>query len=187
MSNRTYENIRRIRKDFKLNVIQIQVKKRAYNQLSPLRKLKFRYQTIYNQSLTKIEQRCAHVSSSWWISIDILIHKCDERTMTSHDAIVSNERNITIYTNDNELNEHINSSTIWIVIMNLQWTSLIAQIKKTYLRTTDEFTVYFDELYEIIMVLKMIKEKDNIDRSIYIFIDNQTIIRSSRRLRNQAD
>ena len=68
--------------------------------------------------------------------------------------------------------------------MSFQWTLLIVQIKKAYLKTIDEFIVYFGELYEIIMILKMIKEEDNIDRLIYIFIDNQAIIRSSRRLKN---
>ena len=51
----------------------------------------------------------------------------------------------------------------------------------------DEFIIYFDEFYEIIMTLKMIKEKNNINRLIYIFINNQIIIRSLRRLKNQTN
>ena len=56
-----------------------------------------------------------------------------------------------------------------------------------YLKTIDEFTIYFNELYKIIMILKIIKEKNNIDHSIYIFIDNQVIIRSLHRLKNQTN
>ena len=68
--------------------------------------------------------------------------------------------------------------------MSLSWAFLILHIKKAHLRSTGDFTMYSDELYEIVMTLKMIKKND-INRLIHIFVDNQAAIYSFKRSRNK--
>ena len=50
-----------------------------------------------------------------------------------------------------------------------------------------EFTIYSKKFYKIFMILKMMKQKDDIDRLIYIFIDNQATIYSSQRFKNKIE
>lgn len=177
--NRIYTLINEIKIDFKQNKVLI-ANNRQYFIFNFFRKLKLRYQTIFNQFLNNLKHRHVFVQSFWWISINIAINNNDEIAIINHVAIVFDNNNIIIYTNENEIKNNIEISTIWTLNINDQFL-FIAHTNKTFLNIVDEYTIYSRKLYDIIMTLKLIKNKDNSNKSIFIFMNNQTTIRSIRK------
>ena len=52
-----------------------------------------------------------------------------------------------------------------------------------------EFTVYFGELYEILMALELIQKNNhlNLTGPVHIFVDKQAALQASHRLKQKAD
>ena len=129
---------------------------------------------------------CVYVFFSWWIFLKTMIIINKKKVIVNHDVIVFDFNNIIIYINDSNIDDKIDFAIIWIITMNLSWILLILHIKKAYLKSTNDFMMYSNELYEIIMTLKMIKKND-INRSIHIFVNNQTTIYLFKRSQNKVD
>ena len=69
--------------------------------------------------------------------------------------------------------------------MNIDFPPLIVFTKIAHLGPTNEFTVYFKELYGILMALEILRDRDSGgQRPVFFFVDNQSAIRSSYRPRN---
>ena len=115
----------------------------------------------------------------------IILNK--KKIVVNHDVIVFDFNNIILYTNDNDIENEINVFIMWTTIMKLKWIFLILQINQVHLKSMCEFTIYSKKLYKIFMILKMMKQKNDINWSIYIFIDNQVAIYSFQRFKNKIE
>ena len=128
VSNKAYEKIKIIRNRSRLKVDKLNFKKYEFNLLSFFRKLKTQHQILYDQSLDKLKHRHVYVSSLWWISLKKIIIIDKQEIVVNHDVIVFDFNNITLYTNDSDIENEINVFVVWTTIMRLEWVSLILQI-----------------------------------------------------------
>ena len=76
-----------------------------------------------------------------------------------------------IYTNENDINDKINVTTIFTI------TKLLTL--RSYLKFNTLFTIYSKKFYDIILTMCMhMKLKQNTTKKLIIYIDNQTIIKT---------
>ena len=122
------------------------------------------------------------MQSSWWLSIVIHIEdgeKKKEKIIETHDHTLNDSNNITIYIDDSDINNTIEIATIWTIeIEDEKLTRVSVYSKTTLIDAMYEYTVYFEKLYGILMVFELVKTNEylNDDRSIHIFVDNQTAL-----------
>ena len=119
---------------------------------------------------------------SWWLFIVIHIEndeKKKEKVIETHDHILNDSNNITIYIDDSDINNTIEIATVWTIkIENEKLTRVSVYSKATLINAMYEYTVYFEKLYDILMTFELIKTNEylNDDKSIHIFVDNQTTL-----------
>ena len=119
---------------------------------------------------------------SWWLFIVIHIEndeKKKEKVIEIHDHILNDSNNITIYIDGSGINNTIEIATIWTIkIENEKLTRVSIYNKTTLIDAMYEYTVYFEKLYDILMILELVKTNEylNDDKSIHIFVDNQTTL-----------
>ena len=115
VANRTFDEIARIRLDTPSADLKLDARNPEFVQLSPLRKLEIRYQAICGQSLSKLEKRCAYVQPPWWTPIAINIEEGEgkeERATKTHDLIMGDPDNITIFTDGSGIRNTVGASAI---------------------------------------------------------------------------
>ena len=118
----------------------------------------------------------------WWLFIVIQIEndeKKNEKIIETHDHILNDSNNITIYIDDNDINNTIEIATVWTIEINDEKLTRISIYNKTTLiDAMHEYTIYFEKLYDIFMILELVKTNEylNDDESIHIFVDNQTAL-----------
>ena len=58
--------------------------------------------------------------------------------------------------------------------MNLknEYEKISIVLKMIYIDFINKYTIYFEKLYDIVIILKIIHDKNESFKSIYIFVDN---------------
>ena len=87
-----------------------------------------------------------------------------------HNYIIRNHDCLIIYTDEMKINELIN-----IEIINLY----IEVEHLTFLNSLINYTVVFNEIYNLIMTFNIAKEIDDSECSLIIFIDNQVCMKDA--------
>ena len=85
MINRIYDEIFRIKSNIFSTNLNINEQNSRFVQLSFFKKFEIKYQIICDQFLFRLEQRCAYVQFSWWLSIVIHIEN-DEKKKNHRDS-----------------------------------------------------------------------------------------------------
>ena len=179
VASRTFDEITRIRLDTPSADPSLDARNPEFVQLSPLRKLEIRYQAICGQSLSKLEKRCAYVQPPWWTPIAINKEEGEgkeERATKTHDLIMGDPDNITIFTDGSGIRNTVGASAIWTLgIMNEGQTRVPVYSKAAIIGEMHEYTVYFGELYGILMALELVKDDDYLNSTgpVHIIFDNQ--------------
>ena len=105
--------------------------------------------------------------------------KKKKKIIETHDHILNDSNNITIYIDDSDINNTIEIATIWTIkIKNEKLTRVSIYNKATLIDAMYEYTIYFEKLYDILMIFELVKTNEylNDDKSIHIFVDNQTAL-----------
>jgi hypothetical protein len=80
--------------------------------------MKTRYVVVFNKDLAQLKLRVFFSCVFWWIFLTIIITINDETIMTTHDQIVTQKFHLIIYTNENDINDEIDVSTIILFFSN---------------------------------------------------------------------
>lgn len=170
---------------------------KEYAKLSPLQKLEYRYAAVHQGKLQELEKKVAYVVPPWWQRVPFTIAKTPEEAMKFHDAVADGSY-LHFYTDGSGINDRIGASAVRTIKIpewdqpNINLPKIIeAESRKAYLGPSASYTVYFGELYGILMALQMVPidhhrrsqledwndhEADN--RDTIIFTDNQAAIRA---------
>ncbi len=82
---------------------------------------------------------------------------------------------LAIYTDGNGINGGIGASAVTMFSLWPGAPSLVTRGKHACIRSDQQFTVYFGELYGLFMALDLVIE-DNSNQKVLIFIENQAVI-----------
>ena len=102
-----------------------------------------------------------------------------KKIIETHDHILNDSNNITIYIDDSDIDNTIEIATIWTIeIKNEKLTRVSIYSKTTLIDAMYKYTIYFKKLYDILMIFELVKTNEylNDDKSIHIFVDNQTTL-----------
>ena len=92
---------------------------------------------------------------------------------------------LAIHADSSEINGRIGASA---VTMFSPWPGarpLVAREKRAFIGSDQQFTVYFSELYGLLMALDFVVE-DKSNKKVLIFTDNQAAITSSEKPKQQS-
>ena len=119
--------------------------------------------------IKKLKQITLYVAFSWWISFIINIISNKNMIEKTHKTLIENNtKDLFIYTNDNDINDKIETTT-----MSSNYTI------KRYLKSLTFFTIYSRKLYDIILAIKIIIYRiQSIKKRLIICIDNQVSIQT---------
>ncbi len=132
----------------------------AYARLSPLQKLKYRYEAVFHGKLAELEQRLPFVIPPWWTRVPITIAKSAGEATAFHNDIRRNGRQRSFYTDGSGINDLIGASAVETVVLHdlelpgIPQTMAVGQ-KQACLGPSTSFTVYFGELYGILIAIKI--------------------------------
>ncbi len=82
---------------------------------------------------------------------------------------------LAIYTDGNRINRRIGASAVTIFSPWPGACLLVEREKRACIRSDQQFTVYFGELYVLFIALDLVVE-DNSNQKLLIFTDNQAAI-----------
>ena len=156
-----------------------------FTRLSPFHKLEIRFTAIYHHNLKTLERRIPFPTLPWYKPLTVHISASAELAISNHNFLMISGNYLTIYTDGRRINGRIRA---FAVTMLSPWpgaSPLIAREKRAYIGSDQQFTVYFGELYGLLMALDLVVE-DKSNQKILIFTDNQAAITSSEQPKQQS-
>jgi hypothetical protein len=165
---------------------QTQHQRMIYAQLSSLQKLKTRYVAVFNRDLDRFELRVFFFVISWWKSSIIIIVNSAKITIITHDQIMKKCTHLIIFTNEIDINNQIEESTVTIIFSTSSMIFIMMNKKQIYLRSFSKITVYFEEIMKFDLALNVTKNHLR-DRLIVIFTNCQIVIRVIQCFKKQSD
>ena len=123
---------------------------------------------------------------SWMIFFKIIIVESAKKTIKIHDAIKIQKTSLIIYTNDNDIEKSVKTSTMTIFISIDNQTLIVIDKKQIYLKFFIEHTIYSNELIKLNLTLNIVKAHFE-NTMMNIFIDNQTIIKIIKFFKQQSN
>ena len=110
------------------------------------------------------------------IFFKIIIVESAKKTIKIHDVIKIQKISLIIYTNDNDIEKNVKTSTIMIFISINDQISIVIDKKQIYLKFFIEYTIYSNELIKLNLSLNIVNAHFK-NTMMNIFINNQTIIK----------
>ena len=141
-----------------------------------LQKLKYYFKIKYDIFIINSKRIFSMICFFWWKSSKLFIEFTINEIIIFHDnfivcifdEFIVEKNSFNLYIDDNNIDEKIDVAT---------WCSQFQRYEKTSIDSMNCFTIYFDELYEIRLILKIVVEND-FERIIRIFVDNQTTLKT---------
>jgi hypothetical protein len=122
----------------------------------------------------------------WWKSSIIIIVSFSKIAIVIHDQIMKECNHLIIFTNDIDINNQIEASTMTIIFSTLNMFSIMMNKKQAYLKSIIEITIYIEEIMRLDLALNIIENHFK-DRLIVIFTNCQVAIRVIQCLKKQFD
>jgi hypothetical protein len=157
-----------------------------YALLSFLQKLKIKYAAIFNKNLDKFELRIFFFVIFWWKLSIIIIVSFSKIAIIVHDQIMKKCSHLIIFTNDIDINNQIEASTMTIIFSTSSMFSIMMNKKQVYLKSIIEITIYFEKIMKLDFVLNVIENHFR-NRFIVIFTNCQIAIRVIQCFKKQFD
>ena len=133
---------------------------KKYVKLNSLQKLKYRYEIVYQNNLKELKHKIVFVVLSWEKRILIIIANISKEVMIFHTQMKDSDRYLHFYIDDSDINERIDASIVRTLILNDFFSTylqiFIAKSRSVYLNLMSCFTIYVEELWDILMIIKMI-------------------------------
>ncbi len=142
-----------------------------FTRLSPLHKLDICFTAIYHHNLKTFERRIPFLRLPWYKPPSVYISASAELAISNHNFLKTSGNYLAIYTDGSGINGRIGASA---VLMFSPWPGaclLVAREKRACIGSAQQFTVYFGELYGLLMALDPVVE-DNSNQKVLIFTDN---------------
>ena len=171
--------------DRNLSPNMTQHQRSLYAQLSPLHKLKRRYASILDQSLTPLERHIPFPVAPWWNASQTTIALTAEKAIATHDALLASDGHFIIYTDGSGIDSKIGASAVTMITPIPNEPPIVADKRQAFLDPLSKFTVYCGELVGIDIALNIIKDNPQ-NRPVAIFTDNQAAILAVRRPGHQS-
>jgi ribonuclease HI len=165
---------------------QTQHQRMLYAQLSSLQKLKTRYVAVFNRDLDRFELRIFFFVISWWKFSIIIIVNSAKITIITHDQIMKKCNHLIIFTNEIDINNQIEASTVTIIFSTSSIIFIMMNKKQIYLRSLSKITVYFEEIMRLDLALN-VAENHFKNELIVIFTNCQIVIRVIQCFKKQFD
>ena len=100
---------------------------------------------------------------------------------------MKNFKNIIIFIDDNDIKKQMKITTIWIIKLKNNEIKIFVYTRKIHIDFLHEYIVYFEKFYDIVMILKSIRNENDNDKLIHIFVNNQTIFQLVYKFKNEID
>lgn len=121
-----------------------------------------------------------------WQFFRIIIANKAEKIIIIHDNIVIQKQHLIIYTNKNNINNQIKTSTIILIIFISNLILYVIDKKQTHLKSLTKYTIYIEKLLNLKLIMKIIEIYSN-NKFVFIFIDNQTTTQIVKFFKQQSD
>ena len=144
------------------------------------------YSTIFQRNFNNLELKIFFFVSFWKCLSQIIIVASAKKTMTNHNIIKTRDSSLFIYTNESEIDDKINVSTMTFFISLVSQVFIMTNWKLIYLDFLTKFTVYFEKSINLNLIVTIMKihSKSTI---MNIFTNNQAIIRILKSSKQQFD
>ena len=170
-------------RDLSPNMTQHQ--RSLYAQLSPLHKLKRRYASILDQSLTPLERHIPFPMAPWWNVFQTTIASTAEKAIATHNVLLASDGHFVIYTDGSGIDSKVGASAVTMITPIPGEPPIVADKRQAFLNPLSKFTVYCGELVGIDIALDIIKDNPQ-NRPVAIFTDNQAAILAVRKPGHQS-
>ncbi len=113
--------------------------------LSPLHKLEIRFTAIYHHNLKTLERRLPFSTLPWYKPYTVYISASAELVILNHISLMTSGNYLAIHTDGSEINGRIGASAVTMCSPWPEARPLVAREKRKYIRSDQQFTVYFGE------------------------------------------
>ena len=120
------------------------------------------------------------------IFFKIIIVESTKKTIKIHDVIKIQKTSLIIYTNDNDIEKNVKTSTMTIFILIDDQISIVIDKKQIYLKFFIEHIIYSNELIKLNLTLNIVKIHFE-NTMMNMFIDNQAIIKIIKFFKQQSN
>ncbi len=153
--------------------------------LSPPHKLDIRFTAIYKHNLKTLERRIPFPTLLWYKPLTVHISASAELAISNHNSLMTSGNYLAIYIDGIGINGCIGASAVTVFSPWPGVCPLVAREKCACIGSDQQFTVYFSELYGLLMDLDLVVE-DNSNQKVLIFTNNQAAITSSELPKQQS-
>lgn len=156
-----------------------------FTRLSPLHKLELCFTAIYHHKLKSLEHCIPFPIPPCYKHPTVHISASAELAISKHKSLTTSSNYLAIYTDGSGIKGCIGASAVTIFNPWPGAPRFVAREKHAFTGSDQQFTVYFGELYGLLMALDLIVD-DNSNRKALIFRDNQAAITSSEQPKQQS-
>ncbi len=153
---------------------------------SSLQKLNIKYVAVFNKNLDRFEFQVFFFVILWWKSSIIIIANSSKIAIITHDQIMKKCNHLIIFTNETNINNRIDASTMTIVFSMSIMISIMMNKKQIYLKSFTKIIIYFEKIVKLNLVLNITKNHFK-NRFIVIFTNCQIAIQVIQCFKKQFD
>ncbi len=136
--------------------------------------------TISHHNLKTLDRHITFPSLPWYQPPIVHISASAKLAISNDDSLMTSGNYWAIHTSDIRINGRIEASSVTMFSPWPEARQLVVREKHACIASDQQFTVYFGELYGLLMALDLVVE-DNSNKKVRIFIENQVAMTYSER------